>query len=141
MVLVAKPQKIEYIEAHDGSLCQELLNLLGGNIKVIKRPRRGFIKILDIFLPKHPLCRWYPPENSKLEFLGYNDQIEEAIYRFTKQEQQPIIFFVQYKPKPHLDMKYFLDPSSLFNNIHSFSPYNDRIIELSKELWKFFSEK
>jgi hypothetical protein len=94
------PQKIEYIEAR-GFLCHELLYLLGGRIEFVETPWKNFIlKILELILPIAPICRWYPPENSELEWVGYNPQSETKVYRFTPEGNPIVIFFIEYKPGP-----------------------------------------
>lgn len=94
------PKKLAYIEAR-GSLCHELLYLLGGHIQFIETPmRQWLLKIFEFFLPVSPICQWYPQKNSSLEQIGYYHQSETKVYKLTKDKQTVAIFFIEYSPEP-----------------------------------------
>lgn len=94
------PKKLEYIEAR-GFLCHELLYLLGGHIEFVETPwRQCVLKILEFIFPISPICRWYPPEDSILEWVGYHSQCETKAYRLTPREGSITVVFVEYKPEP-----------------------------------------
>jgi len=118
------PKEIMYIEAR-GFLCHELLYLLGGHIEFIKTSWRQLVlKILEYMLPILPICRWYPPENCVLEWIGYHGQSDTKIYRLTPSGNPITVFFVEHKPEPpawggyipplfnvpQLDLSRFLQP-------------------------------
>jgi len=92
------PANIEYIEAR-GFLCHELLYLLGGRIEFIFTPWwRLFSRLGDILFGVFPICRWYPPEDSILEWVGYHSQCETKVYRLTITQDDKVVFFVEYQP-------------------------------------------
>ncbi len=94
------PKKLKYIEAR-GSLCHELLYLLGGHIEFVKTSwRQPIFRILEFMLPIWPICRWYPPEDYVLEWVGYHSLCETKAYRLTPREGSITVFFVEYKPEP-----------------------------------------
>lgn len=94
------PQQLKYIGAR-GFLCHELLYLLGGHIEFVETSRKKFIlKILEFIFPIAPICRWYPPEDCELEWVGYQRQSETKVYRLTPNEGSIVVFFVEYKPEP-----------------------------------------
>lgn len=93
------PTRIEYIEAR-GFLCHELLYLLGGRIEFIFTPWwRLFSRLGDILFGVFPVCRWYPPEDSILEWVGYHSQCETKVYRLTITQDDRVVFFVEYQPE------------------------------------------
>ena len=92
------PTNIEYIEAR-GFLCHELLYLLGGRIEFIFTPWwRLFSYIGDILFKTFPICRWYPPVDTILEWVGYDRQCETKVYRLTITQDDRAVFFVEYEP-------------------------------------------
>ena len=94
------PTSIEYIEAR-GFLCHELLYLLGGQIEFIFTPWwRLFRRLGDILFGVFPACRWYPPEDSILEQVGYRRQSEKKVYRLIITQDDQIVFTVEYQPEP-----------------------------------------
>jgi len=118
------PKQISHIDAR-GPLCHELLFLLGGSIEFIKTPWKEFVlKFLEFLFPISPICRWLPPDNSVLEWVGYHGQSETKVYRLTAKEDPLAVFFVEYKPEPpvaggyihplfkvpQLDISHFLRP-------------------------------
>ena len=77
------PTSIEYIEAK-GFLCHELLYLLGGRIEFVFTPWwRLFRRLGDILFGVFPVCRWHPPEDSILEWVGHDGQLETKVYRLS----------------------------------------------------------
>ena len=124
------PRQVKHIEAR-GFLCYELMYLLGGCIEFIETPWKNFIlKTLEYLFPVAPICRWYPPENSELEWVGYHAQEETKVYRFISEGNPVVIFFVNCKPEPpagggymhslfkvpQLDISKFLRPPFEKNN-------------------------
>ena len=94
------PKRLNYIYAR-GFLCHELLCLLGGNIEFVETPWRKFIlKILEFIFPISPICRWYPPEDCVLEWVGFHSQSKTKVYRLTPSKGSVAVFFVEYKPEP-----------------------------------------
>ena len=94
------PKSIEYIEAR-GFLCHELLYLLGGRIEFVFTPWwRLFSRLGDILFGVFPVCRWYPPEDSILEWVGYHSQRETKVYRLTITQDDQVVFTVEYRPEP-----------------------------------------
>lgn len=95
-----KPKQIKCLEAR-GLLCHELLYLLRGHIKFVETPWRTFVlKILEFIFPISPICKWYPPEDCVLEWVGYHKKSETKVYRLTPKEGSIVVFFVEYKPEP-----------------------------------------
>lgn len=95
------PTNIEYIEAK-GFLCHELLYLLGGRIEFIFTSWwRLFRRLGDSLFKTFPICRWYPPENSILEWVGYHSQFETKVYRLTITQDDRAVFFIEYEPEAH----------------------------------------
>jgi hypothetical protein len=93
------PEQLMYLEAR-GFLCHELLFLLGGHIEFVRTSWKQFVlKFLEHILPISPICRWYPPENSILEWIGYDSQSETKVYRLSPTEPPITVFFVEYKPE------------------------------------------
>jgi hypothetical protein len=124
------PKKIEYIESR-GYLCHELLYLLDGHIEFVETSWKQYVlKILELLFPISPICRWHPPEDCILEWVGYHSQYEIKAYRLTPREGSIIVFFVNYKPEPpvgggyvrpffnvpQLDISQFLRPPFEENN-------------------------
>ena len=94
------PQRVTHIEAR-GFLCHELLYLLGGRIQFVETPWKSlFLKILEFAFPIAPVCRWYPPGDCELEWVGYRRQSDLRVYRLTPNQGPITIFFVEYKPEP-----------------------------------------
>lgn len=116
------PIQTSHIEAR-GFLCHELLFLLGGHIEFIQTSWRQFaLKFLEYLFPILPICRWYPPENSVLEWIGIHESTFR-VYRLIPTEPPITIFFVNYAPEtpmvrhirplfkvPQLAISYFLQP-------------------------------
>lgn len=99
-----EPKRIEYVEAK-GFLCHELLYLLDGRIEFVFTPWwRLFCRLGDILFGIFPVCRWYPSDNSILEWVGYHSQHETKVYRLTKTQDDQIVFTVEYQPEPPADM-------------------------------------
>ena len=104
------PTSIEYIEAR-GFLCHELLYLLGGWIEFIFTPWwRLFRRLGDILFGVFPVCRWYPPDDSILEQVGYHSQCELKVYRLTITQDDQIVFTVEYQPEPPANLSGMLFP-------------------------------
>jgi hypothetical protein len=98
------PQIIPHIDAR-GFLCHELFSLFGGSIGFIETPRKQIVyRFLELHFPIAPICRWHPPEDSKLERLGsapgYAANGAE-VYRLTPPEHPIAVFFVEPKPELH----------------------------------------
>jgi hypothetical protein len=94
------PKQLRYIEAR-GFLCHELLYLLGGNIEFVETSWREYVlRVLEFIFPISPICRWYPPENCVLEWVGSDRQCETKVYRLKPSEGLITVFFVEYKPEP-----------------------------------------
>lgn len=93
------PTSIEYIEAK-GFLCHELLYLLGGRIEFIFTPWwRLFRRFGDSLFKTFPICRWHPPEDSILEWVGYHSQLETKVYRLTITQDDQAVFCIEYEPE------------------------------------------
>ena len=93
------PTSIEYIEAK-GFLCHELLYLLGGWIEFIFTPWwRLFRRLGDSLFKTFPICRWYPPEGTILEWVGYHSQCKTKVYRLTITQDDRAVFFIEYEPE------------------------------------------
>lgn len=104
------PTSIEYIEAK-GFLCHELLYLLGGWIEFVFTPWwRLFRRLGDILFGVFPVCRWHPPEDSILEWVGHDGQLETKVYRLTISQDDQIVFTVEYQPEPPADMSGMVFP-------------------------------
>lgn len=94
------PIDVSYVEAR-GPLCHDLLCLLGGSIEFAETPWNSFLtKMLKHFATIAPLSRWLPPPNSQLDRVGYHPIGEAVVYRFTPDNGEKVIFFVNYKPEP-----------------------------------------
>jgi hypothetical protein len=94
------PQQVEYIEAR-GCMCHELLYLLGGSIGYCETPWREFtLKMLEFMFPISPICRWYPPEDHKLEVVGCHPRYETKAYRLKPREGPATVFFAEFRPEP-----------------------------------------
>jgi hypothetical protein len=118
-------RQVPYIEAR-GLLCHELLYLLGGHIQFARTSWRQFlIKLLEPLFPLSPICRWYPPENYILEWIGSSGPCDTKVYRLITAGHPKAVFFVDYKPDrplvrhirpffnaPILDLGKFLRPPS-----------------------------
>jgi len=124
------PEQLMYLEAR-GFLCYELLFLLGGHIEFVRTSWKQFVlKFMEHIFPISPICRWYPPEDSILEWIGYQSQQETKVYRLSPTDPSKTVFFVNYKPEPpaaggyihslfkvpQLDIHYFLQPPFEENN-------------------------
>lgn len=118
------PEEIRFIEAR-GFLCHELLYLVGGHVQFVETSWRQLVlKILEYLFPILPICRWYPPENCVLEWIGDHVQCETKVYRVKSSEGPIAVFFVIHKPElstrggyihslfnvPQLDLDRFLQP-------------------------------
>lgn len=118
------PLHVNYIEAR-GFLCHELLYLLGGRIQFVETSWKSLLlKTLELAFPVAPVCRWYPPQDCELEWVGYRGQSDLRVYRLTPNQGSITIFFVEYKPElpaagryirplfnvPRLDIRRFLRP-------------------------------
>lgn len=93
-----KPKTIGFIEAR-GFLCHELLYLLGGRIEFISTPWWHILKRLCDIFGVFPACRWYPPESSILEYVGYHREHETKVYRLTIAKSNIVVFFIEYQPE------------------------------------------
>ena len=156
------PKQVTYIEAR-GAVCQELRFLLGGYTVYVETHWREFmLKILEYIFPVSPICRWYPPGDSRLELVGAEREYAARAYRFKPSKGPPTVFFVEYNHAktedgvrfhphckvPRLDMKRFLctpedrkseevlrgimDGAELF--------FQERHWAIGKGLWKVLSE-
>jgi hypothetical protein len=94
-----KPKTIGFIEAR-GFLCHELLYLLGGWIEFISTPWWHILKRLCDLFGVFPVCRWYPPENATLEYVGYHCERETKVYRLINAKSDMVVFFIEYRPEP-----------------------------------------
>ncbi len=112
------PMSIDYIEVR-GFLCHELLYLLGGRIEFIFTPWwRLFRRLGDILFKTFPICRWYPPEHSILEWVGYHKQQKTKVYRLIITQDDQAVFCIEYEPErytfpynvPRLRQGWFLRP-------------------------------
>lgn len=94
-----EPERIDFIEAK-GFLCHELLYLLDGRIEFIFTPWwQLFHRLADILFGVFPVCRWYPPEGTILEWVGYHSQSETKVYRLTITQDDKAVFFVEHEPE------------------------------------------
>jgi hypothetical protein len=92
------PKLIEYIEAR-GFLCHELLYLLDGQIEFIFTPWwQLFRRLGNSLFGAFPVCRWYPPEGTILEWVGCHSHCETKVYRLTITQNDKVVFFVEYQP-------------------------------------------
>lgn len=104
------PTSIEYIEVK-GFLCHELLYLLGGRIEFIFTPWwRLFRRLGDSLFGVFPVCRWYPPEGTILEWVGCHSQCETKVYRLTITQDDRAVFFVEYQPEAPIGFRETLFP-------------------------------
>jgi hypothetical protein len=118
-----KPQPVEYIEAR-GFLCHELQLLLSGRVEYRMTSWRQFrLKVFEFIVPIMPICRWYPPEDCRLEMVAYGGTPGAKAYRLRPRDGQPTAFFVDYLPEPpilghiralymvpRLDLDFFMRP-------------------------------
>jgi hypothetical protein len=80
-LIKVQPTQIEFMEAR-GFLCHELYGLLGGWVQYRQTTWREFaLKVLETLAPMMPICRWYPPRDSKLELVAYHSENETRAYR------------------------------------------------------------
>jgi hypothetical protein len=93
-----KPKIIEFIEGR-GFLCHELIYLLGGRIEFVLLPWWDIIRhICNSICGVFPLCRWYPPEGSMLEYVGYCSTFETKFYRYESPSTETVVFAIEYDP-------------------------------------------
>ena len=94
-----EPKRIEHIEAR-GFLCHELLYLFDGRVEFIFTPWWRLLKRLgDIFFGIFPISRWYPPEGSVLEWVGYHPKLETKVYRVFITQDDKAVFCIEYEPE------------------------------------------
>ena len=104
------PKIIEYIEAR-GFLCHELLYLLDGRIEFIFPPWwRLFRRLGDSLFGVFPVCRWYPPEGTTLEWVGCHSQCKTKVYRLTITQDDRAVFFIEYQPEAPIGFQQTLFP-------------------------------
>ena len=108
-----KPKSMEYIEAR-GFLCYELRCLLEGRIEFVLIPWWNVLKrIGDFIWGVFPICRWFPPEHSTLELVGYHSQFETKVFRFSNKNNESVIFFIEYTPESPGGFSGFFFPFNL----------------------------
>lgn len=131
------PQAIDYIEAR-GFLCHELLYLLRGRIDFVFTPSwRFFRRLADRFFGVYPLCRWYPPEGTILELVGYYAEHKTKVYRLVITESDKVVFFVENQPEAPIGFREFEFPynvPTLVQNRFLRPPFKNNIKMISNNL-------
>jgi hypothetical protein len=143
------PQQLVHIEAR-GFLAHQLIRLVGGQFDFVRTPwRQPILKFLEHFFPIMPICRWFPPQNSILEYIGHHRENDLRVYRIRQDNKPPIVFFVEFDPQkslgnnrlpslykvPKLDMDKFLQPPFEVNHE---GPW--QVQESNRGLWEGFCE-
>lgn len=93
------PQQIPFIEAR-GFLFKDLLKWLHGRMEFVRTPKSQYLyRFLGWHFSILPIFRWYPPEESILEWIGYNKEEQTKAYRIRSLKHPTIVFLVKYKPE------------------------------------------
>ena len=87
------PLTLDYIEAR-GVLCANLPKHLGGPFWMATR----LCARLKLKLRIAPVCRWYPPNGSRLELVGRYKKEDIRFYRITRNGGQQTIFETAHRP-------------------------------------------
>jgi hypothetical protein len=96
---IRRNAQVKAFIAGRGFLCHELLYLLGGRIEFIITPWWNIIRhACDAILGLFPLCRWYPPEGTILEYIGYASMFETKFYRCVTPGKNTVVFAIEFDP-------------------------------------------
>lgn len=104
------PIIVPHIEAR-GNLCHELLILMGGHVEFVATPISSLLlRALEFVLPISPICRWTPPERSRLEQIGRHRDQDTVVYRLRPEAGDTAVFFIRNKPEPTIGGSYVRTP-------------------------------